>query len=156
MFLQPASDYQAGPTNSSPTVQKNGASFPDATVDRQEDLTQISCRPRHAEIRNRKPIVRYRNVRTKGFLGKNRVIGNQFARFSQIDEMSNADVQELVDLPTCFDRVFVSRIFSSKKFMRDNPIGVQVGSRGSFRGHIGSRSSGVTGVQELQEAPGRV
>jgi len=66
--------------------RKTAPSFPDATIDRQEDLTQISCRLRHAEIRDRKPIVCYGNVRTKGFLGKNRVVGNQFARFTQIDE----------------------------------------------------------------------
>ena len=83
--------------------RKTAPSFPDATIDRQEDLTQISCRLRHAEIRDRKPIVCYGNVRTKGFLGKNRVVGNQFARFTQIDEMSNADVEEVVDLLTCFD-----------------------------------------------------
>jgi hypothetical protein len=42
MLLQPASDHKAGATNSSPAVYKNGTSFPDATIDRQEYFGEIS------------------------------------------------------------------------------------------------------------------
>ena len=91
-----------------------------------------ACSPRHTDIWDRKPFVRCLNTRTEGFLGQNGVVRNQFARFSQIDEVSNADLEELIDLLTCFDRVLVSRVFAGEKFTRDDPIGVQVGSRGEF------------------------
>jgi hypothetical protein len=72
------------------------------------------------------------NARIPGFLGQNRVVRNQFAKFSKIDEVSNAASEELFNLLPRLDWVFVSRVFASEKLKRDNPIGVPVGPRRSF------------------------
>jgi hypothetical protein len=132
-------------------VYKNGASFPDAAIDRQEDLTQISCGSRYAEIRDRKTLVRRRNVRTQGFLRQNGIVRNQFARLGQIDEVSNANLEKSIDLLACFNRVFVSRVFASEKFYAGRPNRCSGWVAGEFQWAYEK-----SGVQELQKAARRL
>ena len=67
--------------------------MPYPTIDREENLCQVQCIARHAVISDREPLVSRHDARYPGFLRQNRFVRKQagFAKFRQIDEVSDAD-----------------------------------------------------------------
>jgi hypothetical protein len=76
------------------------------------------------------------NARVPGFLGQNCVVGNQFPKFSEIDKVSNASREELIDLLSGLDRVFVSPVFAGQKLVRHYPVGVPIRPRRNTCGYF--------------------
>ena len=56
------------------------------------------------------------------------------AKFSKVDKVSNTGREELFDLLSGLNWVFVSRVFASQKLKRDYPVGVTIRPRRSTCG----------------------